>query len=278
GITVLYVSSEKFTNDMINAIRDHRQDDFRSRYRTIDILLIDDIQFIAGKESTQEEFFHTFNTLHEANKQIVLSSDRPPKAIPTLEDRLRSRFEGGLIADIQPPDLETRIAILRTKGEQQKVAVPADVVEALARRIQTNIRELEGSLTRVIAFANLKGVPITTELATEALNDVMLNTRKRLITPARIVASVASYYGVSVDALSGRSRNQEIVVPRQVAMFIMREETDTSLTEIGQHLGGRDHTTVMHGCDKIERALETDVQLRQEVLTLREILYSDTGR
>jgi chromosomal replication initiator protein len=278
GLTVLYVSSEKFTNDLINAIRDRKQDDFRNRYRTIDILLIDDIQFIAGKESTQEEFFHTFNTLHESNKQIVLSSDRPPKAMTTLEDRLRSRFEGGLIADVQAPDLETRIAILRTKAEQQKGHVPGDVIEYLARKIQTNIRELEGSLTRVIAFASFKGSPITIDIANEALNDVMLNTRRRLITPSRIIQSVCTYFSIGQPEITGRSRNQEVVMPRQIAMFIIREQTDTSLTEIGNWLGGRDHTTVMHGCGKIEKGIDSDPQLRQDVLTIKELLYSDSGR
>lgn len=277
-LSVLYVSSERFTNDMVNAIRDHRQEQFRSRYRTIDILLIDDIQFIAGKEGTQEEFFHTFNALHGASKQIVISSDKPPKAIVTLEDRLRSRFEGGLIADVQPPDLETRMAILRAKGEDLGVHLPPDVIDFVARKVQSNIRELEGALNRITAYSSLRQVPLSVDLATEALTDVMLNTRRKLITPGRILATVAQYYGVESTALRGSQRSREIVGPRQVAMYIMREETESSLSEIGQELGGRDHTTVMHGCSKIEHDIDANSQLRQEVLTIRQMLYSENGR
>ncbi|MCL5960531.1 MAG: chromosomal replication initiator protein DnaA [Chloroflexi bacterium] len=277
-LAVLYVSSERFTNDLINAIRDHRTEQFRSRYRTIDILLIDDIQFIAGKESTQEEFFHTFNALHGASKQIVISSDKPPKAIITLEDRLRSRFEGGLIADVQPPDLETRMAIIRAKGEDLRASLPSEVVDFVARKVQSNIRELEGALNRITAYSTLRQVPLSLELASEALTDVMLNTRRKLITPVRILETVAQYYGVESASLRGAQRSREIVGPRQVAMYIMREETESSLSEIGQELGGRDHTTVMHGCSKIERDIDANSQLRQEVLTIRQMLYSENGR
>jgi chromosomal replication initiator protein len=278
GLAVLYVSSERFMNDMVNAIREHRSEQFRSRYRSIDILLIDDIQFIAGKEGTQEEFFHTFNALHGANKQIVICSDKPPKAMLTLEDRLRSRFEGGLIADIQAPDLETRMAILRARSEEQRIELPGEVVDFVARKVQSNVRELEGALNRINAYAALRQAPLTVELATEALTDILLNTRRKLITPPRILESVAQYYGVDPEVLRGSQRSREIVVPRQVAMYIMREETESSLSEIGQELGGRDHTTVMHGCSKIEHDIDANSQLRQEVLTIRQLLYSENGR
>jgi len=275
GMRVLYVSSEKFTNDLINAIRGQSNEEFRNRYRTIDILMIDDIQFIAGKDSTQEEFFHTFNALHGAGKQIVISSDRPPKAILTLEDRLRSRFEGGLIADVQPPDLETRIAILRAKGDSQQIPIPSEVIDYVAHKVQSNIRELEGALNRIIAFAMLNHKPLTVEVAALALNDLAANNRRRQITPARVVETVASFYSMDIDDLKAKSRSREIVVPRQIAMYIIREETDTSLTDIGAEFGNRDHTTVMHACEKIEKAKETDNQIRQAVLAIRQMLYGE---
>jgi chromosomal replication initiator protein len=273
-LEILYVTSEQFTNDLINSIREHRTEDFRARYRSIDILLIDDIQFIAGKESTQEEFFHTFNHLHGANKQIIMTSDRPPKAVTTLDDRLRSRFEGGLMTEVKLPDLETRMAILRTKAESKGVVLPGDVLDFIARKVQSNIRELEGALNSVIALAKLNGAPITLSTAGEALNDVALTNRKRQITPARVIDSVATYYGLDEKQLKGKTRAREIVVPRQVAMYIMREDTEHSLSEIGASLGGRDHTTVMHGCAKMERDIEADSRLRQDVMTIREMLYS----
>ncbi len=275
GMRVKYVSSEKFTNDLINAIRDSSNEDFRNRYRTIDILMIDDIQFIAGKDSTQEEFFHTFNALHGAGKQIVISSDRPPKAILTLEDRLRSRFEGGLIADIQPPDLETRTAILRAKGDSQQIPIPSEVIDYVAHKVQSNIRELEGALNRIIAFAMLNHKPLTVDVAALALNDLAANNRRRQITPARVVETVASFYSMDIDDLKAKSRSRDIVVPRQIAMYIIREETDTSLTDIGAEFGNRDHTTVMHACEKIEKAKETDNQIRQAVLAIRQMLYGE---
>jgi chromosomal replication initiator protein len=275
NVRVLYVSSEWFTNDMINAIRENTNEEFRNRYRHIDILLIDDIQFIAGKESTQEEFFHTFNALHSSGKQIVISSDRPPRAILTLSDRLRSRFEGGLIADIQPPDLETRIAILRAKGESQQIPVPTEVTDYVARQVVSNIRELEGALNRVIAYAMLNQKPLTVEVAAQALNDLALNTRRRTITPTRIIETVAGFYNMEIDELKAKSRTREVVLPRQVAMFIIREETDTSLTDIGAEFGNRDHTTVMHACTKIERDMDKDNQLRQAVLTIRQMLHGE---
>lgn len=276
GCRVLYVSSETFTNEMINAIRENRNEEFRTRYRTIDILLIDDIQFIAGKESTQEEFFHTFNALVLAGKQIVMTSDRHPKVIVTLDDRLRSRFEGGLTTDVQTPDLESRMAILRQRGEEAGVHVPTEVVDYIAHKIQSNVRELEGALNRIVMMARMNGVAVTMDVATQALNDVALNNRRRLITPARIVEVIAKFYNVSEKEMRGRGRAKDIVVPRQVAMYIIRHETDRSLADIGAELGGRDHTTVIHGTEKVEKEIERGSgQLRQEVLTIREMLYAD---
>jgi chromosomal replication initiator protein len=272
-INVLYVSSEKFTNDLINAIRRQQTEEFRIRYRNIDILLIDDIQFIAGKDATQEEFFHTFNTLHTAGKQIVLTSDRPPKAILTLEERLRSRFEWGLIVDVQMPDYETRTAIMRTKAEQMTVDVPANVIEFLAQRIQSNIRELEGSLNRVVAYAKLNGTAISVESAQAALSDLLDTSRKKRVTGDMILRAVCEFYGVDLRMLQGRGRSRNIVGPRQVAMYLLREETDSSLVDIGTLIGGRDHTTIMYGCDKIGEEIVTDNRLKQEINTIRERLY-----
>jgi len=271
GLQVLYVSSEEFTNDLINAIRTHNTPAFRDRYRRIDVLLIDDIQFIAGKESTQEEFFHTFNTLHGQDKQIVISSDRPPKALVTLEERLRSRFEWGLTADIQPPDLETRIAILRSKAERNHKQVPTDILETIARLIQSNIRELEGSLTRVLAFSDLSGMALTTQLVQTALAD-LLPQRSGLETE-QVLAIVASVFGISTEQLCGRGRSREVVLPRQVAMYLMREDANVSLPQIGAALGGRDHTTVMYACDKVADMIERDDRLRRQVIQIRERLY-----
>ncbi|NTW97279.1 MAG: chromosomal replication initiator protein DnaA [Oscillochloris sp.] len=276
-INVLYVSSEKFTNDMINAIRRQQTEEFRMRYRNIDVLLIDDIQFIAGKEGTQEEFFHTFNTLHSAAKHIVISSDKPPKAILTLEERLRSRFEWGLIADVQPPDLETRTAILRAKGEQMNAGIPDEVIDFLAHKVQSNIRELEGSLNRVAAFAELHGVPISVEVATSSLADLLGSARRRRITPDQIIIAVSEHFGVDMRIMQGRGRSRNIVVPRQVAMYLLREETECSLVDIGKLLGGRDHTTVMYGCDKIAEEINADNRLRNEVLTIRERLHNQAA-
>jgi chromosomal replication initiator protein len=272
-INVLYVSSEKFTNDLINAIRRQTTEEFRIRYRNIDVLLIDDIQFIAGKDATQEEFFHTFNTLHSAAKQLVISSDRPPKAIVTLEERLRSRFEWGLIVDVQPPDLETRTAILRAKGEQMNLHIPDEVIDFLAHKVQSNIRELEGSLNRVSAFAELTKSAITIDVASAALAELLDDTRRKRITPDMVLRVVSEYYGVEVRVLQGRGRSRNIVVPRQVAMYLLREETGSSLVEIGAVLGGRDHTTVMYGCEKMAEEINADVRLRNEVLAIREKLY-----
>ncbi len=272
---VAYASSEKFTNEFINAIRAQKTEEFRERYRRIDVLLIDDIQFIAGKEGTQEEFFHTFNAIHEEGKQVVLTSDKPPKAITQLEERLRSRFEWGLIADISPPDLETRIAILRAKAEAQTQPVPGPVVDFLAQRIASNIRELEGALTRITAYASLNAKPITVELAQDVLQNILYNPKRQTVTPEKIVEVVARHYGLDVDTLQGKAREKQIVRPRQVAMYLMREETDVPLLRIGEALGGRDHSTILHGCDKIERQLTEDDDLRREVSALKEMLYAD---
>ncbi len=274
SLLVRYVSSETFTNDMVNGIRQNRNEEFRSRYRTIDILMVDDIQFIAGKEGTQEEFFHTFNALYQAGKQIIISSDRPPKAIPTMTDRLRSRFEGGLLADIQPPDLETREAILAEKGRELNVAVPTDVLEYVARRVQSNIRELEGALNKIIALAQLYQRPLSLELSIQALTDTILDQRRRQITPDRVVDAVSDFYQVAHIDMIGPGRRRSVVVPRQVAMLLLREETTSSLVQIGQLLGGRDHSTVMHGIEKMERQVENDSQLRSEILAIREQLYA----
>jgi len=272
---VVYATSEKFTNEFITSIQQGKIDEFRSRYRRIDLLLIDDIQFIADKERTQEEFFHTFNTIHEDGKQIVLSSDRPPKAILTLEERLRSRFEWGLIADLTAPDLETRIAILRAKAEEGGVPIGSDVVEFIARKVVSNIRELEGALNRIVAYASMGAMPISIELAQAVLSNVLYNPKKRLVTPERITKAVADYYGVQIDALKGQKRDRAIVVPRQIAMFLMREETDVSLLRIGAELGGRDHSTVLHACDKITRESAANDELRREIAAVREMIYAD---
>ncbi len=272
---VAYATSEKFTNEFINSIRGQKGEEFRERYRRIDVLLIDDIQFLTGKEGTQEEFFHTFNAIHEEGKQIVLSSDRPPKAIERLEDRLRSRFVWGLIADISTPDLETRIAILRAKAEAQNVPVPPPVVDFLAQRIVSNIRELEGALTRIVAYATLNAVPVTTQLAQEILQNILYNPRQKTLSPERIVETVAKYYGVPVEQLRGKARDKQVVLPRQIAMYLMREETEAPLLRIGEALGGWDHSTVLHGCEKIEREMAENDDFRRDVGAVREMLYTD---
>ncbi len=272
---VVYATSERFTNEFITSIQQGKIDEFRARYRRIDLLLIDDIQFIADKERTQEEFFHTFNAIHEDGKQIVLTSDRPPKAIQALEERLRSRFEWGLIADLTAPDLETRIAILRAKAEEGAVSITSDVIEFIARKVVSNIRELEGALNRIVAYASMGGIPITIELAQAVLSNVLYNPKKRQVTPERIAQAVADYYGLDLDALRGQKRDKAIVMPRQIAMFLMREETDASLLRIGAELGGRDHSTVLHACDKINRESAANDELRREIAAVRELIYAD---
>jgi chromosomal replication initiator protein len=271
-LQVLYVSSEEFTNDLINAIRSHTTQAFRDKYRSIDVLLIDDIQFIAGKESTQEEFFHTFNTLHGQDKQVVISSDRPPKALVTLEERLRSRFEWGLTADIQPPDFETRLAILRSKAERAGRRLPHEFLESIARRVQSNIRELEGALTRVVAYADLSGLPLSQQLVESALADLL--PRRTDVDPDDVVRTVAETFGVPMDDMLGRGRSRKIALPRQIAMYLLREEANISLPQIGEALGGRDHTTVMYGCDKIADLLERDDRMRRQVIEIKERLYN----
>jgi len=266
---VLYTSSEKFTNDLINAIKDDRNEEFRSKYRSIDVLLIDDIQFIGGKERTQEEFFHTFNALYELNKQIVISSDKPPKEILTLEERLRSRFEWGLIADIQAPDTETRIAILRKKSQLENYDIPNDVLVYIANNIESNIRELEGALNRVIAYASLTGSPITLELAQECLKQILANISVANINHNTIIKVVSRYYDISPDQMMTQKRSRDISFPRQVAMYLCRELTGMSLPKIGQVFGGRDHTTVMHACDKISNEMEQSAELRRAITELK---------
>jgi chromosomal replication initiator protein len=275
GLHVLYVSSEEFTNDLINAIRTHTTEAFRDKYRSIDVLLIDDIQFIAGKEATQEEFFHTFNTLHGQDKQLVITSDRPPKALVPLEERLRSRFEWGLAVDIQPPDIETRQAILRSKAERAQRTVDPAVIELIARRVQSNIRELEGALTRVVAYADLTGQPVTVEIAASALADLL--PRRRSITAPQVIEVVAAHYHTTTEMLTGRDRSKEIAWARQVVMYLLREETEASLPSIGEALGGRDHTTVMYGCEKVADMVERDDATRRDIIRIREILYNQAG-
>ncbi len=271
GLQVLYVSAEEFTNDLINAIRSQNTQAFREKYRRIDVLLIDDIQFIAGKESTQEEFFHTFNTLHGQNKQIVISSDRPPKALVTLEERLRSRVEWGLTVDIQPPDLETRIAILRHKAEKNGYAIPNDLLERLARRVQSNIRELEGVLNRVAAYAQLSGAPITPKLIDTVLSD-FLPPRQEL-KPDEVIETICQLYNIPRQRLLSAERSREVALPRQIAMYLLHKEAGCSLPQIGELLGGRDHTTILYGCEKIEDLLERDEQLRRQLNQIREQLF-----
>ncbi|CAN5843576.1 chromosomal replication initiator protein DnaA [soil metagenome] len=272
---VVYATSEKFTNEFITSIQQGSIDEFRARYRRIDLLLIDDIQFIADKERTQEEFFHTFNAIHEDAKQIVLSSDRSPKQITTLEERLRSRFEWGLIADLTAPDLETRIAILRTKADEQGVRVAPEALETIARKVASNIRELEGALNRIVAYASMQGMPITAELTQAVLSNVLYSPRKRAVTPERIAIAVSDYYGVDLEALRGQKRDRAIVVPRQVAMYLMRAETDASLLRIGAELGGRDHSTVLHACGKIDKEAARNEDLRRELAAVRELIYAE---
>ena len=255
---VVYVSSEKFTNELINSIKSDKNEEFRDKYRNVDILLIDDIQFIAGKEGTQEEFFHTFNALHEANKQIIISSDRPPKEIPTLEDRLRSRFEMGLIADIQPPDFETRIAILKTKAQMENMDIPNEVMNYIATYIKSNIRELEGALTRVVAYSSLINKDISYDLAVEALKDIVTTSESQEISVNRIKEKVSTAFGIKMDDFNSKKRTRTIAYPRQIAMYLSRELTDLSLTKIGNAFGGRDHTTVIHAHDKISKDLELE--------------------
>lgn len=272
---VLYLSSEKFTNELINSIKDDKNVEFRNRYRNVDVLLVDDIQFIAGKERTQEEFFHTFNALHEANKQIIISSDRPPKEIPTLEDRLRSRFEWGLTTDIQAPDFETRIAILRKKAEAENYQVNNEVFDFIARKIKSNIRELEGALTRVTAYSSLTNKDVSVELAHEALKDIISSNKPKQVNIEMIKDVVAQHYNVQISDFDSKRRTRSITYPRQVAMYLSRELTDLSLPKIGEGFGGRDHTTVIHAYDKISNDINENSDLKNVILQLRKTLTNE---
>jgi chromosomal replication initiator protein len=264
GMSVVYLSSERFTNELINAIRYDRTGEFRARYRTIDLLLIDDIQFISGKERTQEEFFHTFNDLYESRKQIIVSSDSSPKDIPEIEERLRSRFEWGLIADIQPPDFETRVAILKKKAALERVRLADDVAYLIASRVKSNIRELEGSLTRMIAFCALTGREMSTDLAQEVLADLW-GEEEKVITIDQIQRKVSDYFGIKLSELKAKNRTKAVAFPRQIAMYLCRQLTHASLSEIGRAFGGKDHTTVLHAVDKIRSLLQEDPKLHKQV-------------
>lgn len=272
SLQLMYITSENFTNELIASIQNNKNAEFRRRFRNVDILMVDDIQFIAGRDSTQEEFFHTFNALHTAGKQIIMTSDKPPKDIARLEERLCSRFEWGLIADIQRPDIETRIAILRKKAEREHIAVTDGVLELIAQRIDSNIRELEGSLTRLVAFSSLTGRPIDPSLTEEALREVFAQREPKRVTCELIQETVASYYSVSVDDLKSARRNREVTVPRQVAMYLTREMVGLSLPRIGESFGGRDHTTVMHSCEKIQEVLRDNPGFFSQMEDIRKIL------
>ncbi len=272
GMSLIYSTTEEFTNSFIRAIRDGTTDEFRDYYRTADVLLLDDVQFLIGKDQTQEGFFHTFNALHQTNRQIVLTSDRPVSALSLLEDRIQSRLAGGLVVDIQPPDIETRIAILRAKADVSQQPVSDDVLLYLAERIHKNIRELEGGLNKVIAFADLMGTPVTIDLVKSALADVVETAAERQIPDSVVVDTVATYFGVDVETLKGRKRDKKTAKARQVAMYLLREESQLGLATIGQVLGGKDHTTVRHGCDRITNQLSVDASLRRDVINIRETL------
>lgn len=267
---VLYVTSETFTNELILSIQTNKNEEFRNKYRNIDVLLIDDIQFISKKEGTQEEFFHTFNALHESNKQIIISSDRPPKEIKTLEDRLRTRFEWGLIADIQAPDYETRIAILRKKADSERLSIPDEVTTFIAKSIVSNIRELEGALTRIVAYATLTNQQINFELAQTALKDIFSENKPIEVTIKSIQEVVANYYNIRVEDIQGSKKPKRIAYPRQIAMYLSRKLLDISLPKIGEQFGGRDHTTVIHACSKIEKELEKDCELQKTIFEIEQ--------
>lgn len=275
NMKVLYVTSEKFTNDLINAIKDDKNEEFRNKYRSVDVLLIDDIQFIGDKERTQEEFFHTFNTLYESNRQIVVSSDRPPKEIQQLEDRLISRFEWGLIADIQPPDFETRIAILKKKAQQENIEIPNDVMVYMAKQIQSNIRELEGALIKVAAYSAFIETEITVEMAEEALRDILRQNAKREINAKFIEEVVAKRYGIKIEDMKSKKRTKNFTMPRQVAMYLCRELTDMSLPKIGEEFGGKDHTTVIHSYEKINRDIQKDSELRATIESIKKEILGE---
>lgn len=271
GYSVCYLSSETFTNDLIQSIRNKEMAEFRERYRTLDVLLIDDIQFIAGKESTQEELFHTFNELHSAGKQVVISSDRAPKAMVTLEERLQSRFEWGLMADIQQPDIEMRKAILQSKAEEKEMNIPEQVLDVIAQKVRNNIRELEGAFNKVAAYSQLHGGVVNDQIINMALGDLIQDSRN--LTIEQILTAVCTHFSVTLEALSSSSRKRKIAYPRQMAMYVARTETDASLPEIGEKLGNRDHTTILYGCEKISTLIDSDQSVRRDALAIKSALY-----
>lgn len=271
---ILYVSSEKFTNEFVSSVKEGRAKDFKDRYRNVDLLLIDDIQFIGGKEQTQEEFFHTFNELHQQGKQVVLTSDRPPKAIPALEDRLRSRFEWGMIADIAAPDLETRMAIIQKKAQEKNFPITEQMLQTIATNVQSNIRELEGALNKIIAYHQLKNVEPTEETIKELLSSFQEQNTKRSLTPRELILEVAQYFDIAVDDILGKSREKRLAFPRQIVMYLMREDLKLSYPSIGDELGGRDHTTAMHAHTKISTNLENDLKLKQDIDMIKQKMYA----
>jgi len=276
-IRVIYVTAEQFTNEFIAGLRERRIEDFDNKYRSVDMLLIDDVQFFAGKQETQEKLFHTFNDLHNANRQIVLSSDRPPRALSLLEDRLRSRFEWGLIADIQPPDLETRVAILQAKAEERQAELPLEVLYFIARHVASNIRELEGALNRLAAYAKLTHSTPTPQLASEVLTGITAADFKQALTPELIINTVAEHFKLDAESLRGKRRDKPIALARQVAMYLLREETQMTWTQIGRELGGKDHKGCLYGHHKIAAEIDANYALHREVLQIKELLYSKTG-
>ena len=274
NLKILYITAEQFTNDYVSSLQSGTVDKFKNKYRTPDLLLVDDIQFIGGKEQTQEQFFHAFNALRDAHKQIVLTSDRPPKAIPALEERLISRFEWGMIADIGSPDLETRMAILKSKSKEKGVELDDEVLRFIATNVQSNVRELEGALNKLFASAELKGGELTIELAREVISSITVSQRRGGVTARDLTKVVAEYFDITLDELTGQSRRKELVVPRQITMFLMREELDSSYPTIGQELGGRDHTTAMHAYSKIKRSFDSDERIRQDIGSIKQRLYN----
>jgi len=273
GINIMYVSAEKFSNDFISSVKDGNARDFQNRYRLIDVLLIDDIQFIAGKDRTQESFFHTFNELHQQDKQVILTSDRPPKAIPALEDRLKSRFEWGMIVDISPPDFETRVAILEKKCTEKNFPLEQKVLHLVATSIQSNIRELEGALNKIIAYHQLKNIEPTLETVKPLVSGLSNAAVRRSVTAKQIIDAVADFYNVNTDDILSKNREKRLSFPRQIIMFLLREELKMSYPSIGDELGGRDHTTAMHACEKIVKEIENDIKLKQEVELIKQKIY-----
>lgn len=274
---IRYVTCERFTNEFIQSVRGGKINDFKDKYRLVDVLLIDDIQFLTGKEGTQEEFFHTFNALHQNNKQIVITSDRPPKDIQTLESRLQSRFEWGMMVDISKPDFETRVAILQAKGRDKNYALSTEIFHAIAGAIQSNVRELEGAMNKIIAYHQFKNIQPTLDSVQPLLQSFTPTISKRNVTPRLLIETVISYYDISMEDILGKSRERRLAFPRQVAMYLLREEAKCSYPSIGDQIGGRDHTTAMHACDKINTLLKDDEQLKRDLTTLRERLYSQSA-